>query len=270
MPVTDGVGASEFELWPTHFLEETLGQDAIGSKRDVALIILNSPIASYEYFDRLYRNACFRLCADGGANRLHDLLISSFPEKSIEDALRHAPPDGIHGDLDSLNPLVRRRFEQLGVEVSKDGDLYSTDFGKAVKMVVERMPDVKDVLVFGSIGGRVDQGIGLLHEFYREQKFRHPGISFWLFSEASISTILSPGSTVIHTPLRTGLIKRNVGILPLYGPAVISTQGLEWDVEDWPTGMGGQVSTSNHVIADRITVKTDNHVLFTVQNAVSR
>lgn len=62
-----------------------------------------------------------------------------------------------------------------------------------------------------------------------------------------------------------GLITPNVGILPVYGPARITTHGLEWDVEDWPTHMGGQVSTSNHIVEDQIIVETDNEVLFTVE-----
>ena len=57
-----------------------------------------------------------------------------------------------------------------------------------------------------------------------------------------------------------------VGILPLAGPAVISTEGLEWDVKDWETQFGGQVSTSNHVLPDTqvVTVQTDADVLFTI------
>ena len=266
--LTDGAKA---ELSPTKFLEEkkvqTKPSDDRGSGH-VALIVLNSPISQYQYFYRLYNHANICLCADAGADRLHDLLVGHFPKLEWADALQSAPADIIHGDLDSLSDTVRKRYEQIGVEISKDPDQYSTDFGKAVKKVMERLPNAQDVLVLGSIGGRVDHGIGMLGELYREQKVRHPGVRFWLFSEASVSMILEPGSTIILTPLSGGLIKRSVGILPLYGPAAISTKGLEWDVEDWPTEMGGQMSTSNHIFADRITVTTNNDVLFTVERAV--
>lgn len=259
------------ELRPTDFIKQTesdVNSTNGTSSKATALIILNSPISQFEYFRRLYQHATSRICADGGANRLCELLTHEYPDLNWQDALSHALPDIIHGDLDSLDDAVRKKYEQLGVEVSQDPDQYSTDFGKAIKKTIERAPDAKEVLILGSIGGRVDQGIGLLHELYREQKFRHPDIRFWLFSEASISTILKPGSIAIYTPLESGLIKRNIGILPLYGPATISTQGLEWDVEDWPTAMGGQVSTSNHIMTDRIVINTDNEVLFTVERAV--
>jgi len=261
----ESIDGNVVELHPTRFLE-TQSVKEVRDHGQAALIILNSPLSDLEYFRRLYEHAAFLLCADGGANQLHDLMLSQTDGASVDTAL----PDLIHGDLDSLNDTVRKRYEQLGVEISQDPDQYSTDFGKAVNKVLERLPDVTDVLVLGSLGGRVDQGIGLLHEFYREQKFRHPGLRFWLFSEASVSTLLQAGTTVLHTPLDGGVIKRNIGILPLFGPARIRTEGLEWDVEDWLTEMGGQVSTSNHIMADKITIATDRDVLFTVERVINR
>jgi hypothetical protein len=38
------------------------------------LIILNSPIENFEAFRRVWNNSDYRICADGGANRLHDLF----------------------------------------------------------------------------------------------------------------------------------------------------------------------------------------------------
>ena len=266
MPREDSNDANSIiRLRPTRFLEAQDALNGVSQHAATALVVLNSPISDFDYFIRLYSNASFCICADGGANRLHELLTTQFSKLDWPDALHHALPDVIHGDLDSLDATVQQRYEQIGVEISKDPDQYSTDFGKAVKKLIERVPDVRDVLVMGSIGGRLDQGIGLLGEFYREQKIKHPSLRFWLFSEASISTTLSPGRSSIHTPLGNGLIKKKMGILPVYGPAVISTEGLEWDVQDWPTEMGGQMSTSNHIAADCITIWTNNDVMFTVQ-----
>jgi thiamine pyrophosphokinase len=66
------------------------------------------------------------------------------------------------------------------------------------------------------------------------------------------------------------LVTPNVGILPVYGRAVVSTRGLEWDVEGWDTEMGGQVSSSNHVVEEWVEVTTDREVLFTVERRVGR
>ena len=254
------------QLKPTYFLEPPPEKP----DETTALIILNCPISGCEYFHRLYQHSAFCLCVDGGANRLHDVLKAQYPRLQSLDALRQALPDAIHGDLDSLKDNVRQLYEEADVEITEDPDQYSTDFDKAMKKVTERLPNVETILVLGSIGGRVDQGIGLLHELYSQQRDRGSNVQLWLFSEASVSTVIQPGSTTIETPLKTGLIERNMGILPLYGPANITTKGLEWDVEDWPTEMGGQVSTSNHIVADRITITTDRHVLFTVERAIER
>lgn len=240
------------------------------NKAFTALIILNTPISDFTFFRRLYDHAGYIVCADGGANRLHDLLINEFPDQDVTKALEIASPDAIHGDLDSLEDHVRMSYERIGAPISLDPDQYTTDFQKAIKKTVEQKPSVQNVLVLGSVSGRVDQGIGLLHEMYREQNFNHPELTFWLFSEASISLVLRPGTTTLHTPLKGGLITRNAGILPLYGKASISIKGFEWDVVDWQTEMGGQVSTSNHIVADEVTISTDVSVLFTIERKVGR
>ncbi|KAK3070608.1 thiamine pyrophosphokinase [Teratosphaeriaceae sp. CCFEE 6253] len=263
-------GEATVELRPTQYLE-TRSDNTIhpDTNETAGLIILNSPISEFSYLQRLYQRTCFRVCADGGANRLYDAVTSQSESSDWEAALRSLVPDLIHGDLDSLRDTVRKRYEHIGVEVSRDPDQYSTDFGKCVKKCTELVPGVRDILVLGSVGGRVDQGIGLLHELYREQVLRHPRVRFWLFTEASVSTVLSPGTTIIHTPLSGGSITPNIGVLPLYGPATITTKGLEWDVADWVTEMGGQVSTSNHITAEQITVTTDREVIFTVERSGS-
>lgn len=161
---------------------------------------------------------------------------------------------------------MKHYYNDHGVMISRDGDQYSTDFGKAIKILLNQDSSVHDILVLGTIAGRLDQGIGLLGELYREQNSENrDGLRFWLFSESNISFILEKGKTVIHTPLNEGLITENVGILPVYGPARVTTSGLEWDVEDWPTQMGGQMSTSNHIKRDQIVIETDAEVLFTME-----
>ncbi|KAK6439652.1 thiamine pyrophosphokinase [Oleoguttula sp. CCFEE 5521] len=239
------------ELWPTRFLHSPSAKATASFPipSEIALIILNSPLTDYETFKRLYSRASMVICADGGANRLYDLLVSKFSDHAWNIALQKHLPSLIHGDLDSLTANVRSCYGELGVSITKDPDQYSTDFGKSINQIVFHQSNVRNVLVLGSLGGRVDQGIGLLHELYREQVTRHP----------------DPGTTVIHLPQDTGLVGKNVGILPVYGKAVIRTKGLEWDVQDWETEMGGMMSTSNHVLGEEVEIECDREVLFTVE-----
>lgn len=271
------------------FEQEPLGMAAFASHNDIssfflrkspakdrALVILNQPIADRDLLHRLWISSSYRICVDGGANRLHDLLG---PLGGPDDDQRHNYlPDAIHGDLDSLTPPVSDYYISKGVAVTHDPDQFSTDFNKAVRRVVSRAEVTRDVIILGTIGGRLDQGIGLLSEMSREQ-IRFPHLKFWLVSEESISFILDsqqpqenpapePGAKVKHLIMglkSRGVFTPNVGILPLWGPASITTRGLEWDVEDWPTEMGGQVSTSNHVMKEEVTIEVAGRVLFTIE-----
>ena len=153
----------------------------------------------------------------------------------------------------------------------------------------------KNVVVLGGLGGRVDQGLGLLGEMAREEERAAGKIKFWLVSERSVSWILHPSISTASpngieksledwhriqlSPYQNASMRQkgdggashlftpNIGIIPIFGPAEISTTGLEWDVTDWPTHMGGNVSTSNHLVEEHGIVKiwTTERVLFTVE-----
>jgi thiamine pyrophosphokinase len=163
---------------------------------------------------------------------------------------------------------VRTYYADRGVEVSQDRDQYSTDFGKAMIKILSQSSasTSRETLVLGTLAGRVDQGLGLLHEMIREED-KDPNLRLWLFSETNISIILRKGRNVLQGLLSSELFTENVGIVPIYGPAVITTSGLEWDVHEWDTQMGHQVSTSNHVKADKVQIHTNAPVLFTIERA---
>jgi thiamine pyrophosphokinase len=166
---------------------------------------------------------------------------------------------------------VRTYYANLGVDVSQDRDQYSTDFGKAMLKISaqDTQTPTRETVVLGTIGGRVDQGLGLLHELIREEN-KDPSLRLWLFSETNITIVLRKGRTALQGLLSSKLFTENVGIVPIYGPATITTSGLEWDVDEWYTQMGHQVSTSNHVKADEVRIDTNAPVLFTIERAPMR
>ena len=57
-----------------------------------------------------------------------------------------------------------------------------------------------------------------------------------------------------------------VGIIPLKEPSRISTRGLVWDVQDWETCIGGNLSTNNQIKPETrsIEIETTKDVLFTI------
>lgn len=125
-----------------------------------------------------------------------------------------------------------------------------------------------DIIILSTLAGRVDQGLGLLHELLREslkpRSQPQQPVRLWLLTDQSLTFLLLPGKSTINS-LSATIFTKNIGILPIYGKAIVSTKGMEWDVQDWETEMGGMVSTSNHVLGDEVVIVTDRVVLFTIE-----
>lgn len=179
---------------------------------------------------------------------------------------------------------MQSHYEGLGVNVVQDCDQYSTDFTKCLAYLQKHAPSSTagqlDILILGGLGGRVDQAFSQIHHLYlmaRDYSSTQEAGNLYLVSEESLTFILQPGRNVIHTPgtrmhsTRSNdadnILEENVGIIPLSGPARITTKGLEWDVQDWPTEIGGQLSTSNHIRDEVVEVDGSVAVLFTLELA---
>jgi thiamine pyrophosphokinase len=60
------------DLDPSVFLA---ANDPERSANPPDLLILNQPITDFATFSRLWKHSQYRICADGGANRLHDMFV---------------------------------------------------------------------------------------------------------------------------------------------------------------------------------------------------
>jgi thiamine pyrophosphokinase len=197
-------------------------------------------------------------------------------------------PRAVVGDFDSIRPEVLEYFVDVNCRIRKDSDQYKTDFGKALQhcydLPAPRLSpqawtatpggdDPKfDYVVLGSLSGRVDQGIGTLHEMYREVKSK-PWLRLWLISDRNVTFLLPPGTSKVVGLMSKDengekVFTRNAGIIPLFGEAVISLKGFEWDVTDWESSLGTQISSSNHVVQPEVEIKTDVWILFTIERNV--
>ncbi|CAM1510920.1 Fc.00g084330.m01.CDS01 [Cosmosporella sp. VM-42] len=250
------MSTESFEWRPARLLQD------YGSPRDFALLVLNQPLKNGVTLRKLWKNSAVRVAADGGANRLHKL--SSFHGKFSNLQV-------IIGDLDSVTPAVRDFYscQPTPATIIHDADQESTDFGKAINWIRQQYPPGMDIVALGGIGGRVDQGISQLHHLYRFQDdATYTTGRLYLLSGSSLTFLLKAGkhSIQVREDGEHDVFGKYVGIIPLKDPARISTQGLEWDVTNWETQIGGKLSTSNHVLPDTQTVQieTDNDVLFTI------
>ncbi|MCJ1321576.1 hypothetical protein MMC15_006921 [Xylographa vitiligo] len=232
-------------------------------------------------------------------SRQHDIaLVRDVPIcPPTQPLITKQIPHAVCGDMDSVHPDVLEHYSNLGTKVYRDPDQYSTDLTKCLRHLSSpewkqytfrhwdryqtlarkakqhevskqssvSLDDTLDVLVVGSLGGRADQAFSLIHHLYAVDE--DPQIQcgdVYLLTPESVIFLLRKGRNRIHTPVAKSQLGENVGIIPVSKPAVISTQGLEWDVQEWRTEFGKQVSTSNHVRREEVEVTTTERVLFTV------
>jgi thiamine pyrophosphokinase len=261
-----------------------------------AIVILNTPINA-NAFNAVINNATLVVCADGGANNLHDYYYGKDNIEELDPEDDRRLPDAIIGDLDSIRPAVMSSFSNKFVRIVKESDQNSTDFAKCLHWLrreyistrecggssipsshlpTNEFPSRLDVIVLGDISGRLDQGLSLLHYLYlaKADESLLDG-TIYLLSSQSLTFILSPGPNIIHFPQPSETFSENVGIIPLSGPTTITTRGLEWDVTNWATQLGsGMMSTSNHIRAENVEIEVHvrddesvNLPLFTVELA---
>lgn len=78
---------------------ETLSATDDESPSRMSMVIINSPYIDFKIVQRLWSASRFKICADGGANRLYFGVQ--------EHERRQYIPDYVVGDLDSLENEVR-------------------------------------------------------------------------------------------------------------------------------------------------------------------
>jgi thiamine pyrophosphokinase len=279
--------------------------DNPANHKGFALIALNQPLELPSViYRRLWDNAIYHIAADGGANRVYEKNHSTpfnaqSPHSSLTEekkANNYLDIDTVIGDFDSMDSGLKQYFKNKGTEIIRDDDQYSTDFTKAVKYAktFERPTDSEwspssgthqaklknakslqtplNIMCLGGLGGRVDQGLSQLHHLYMfQQEPNYSSGKMFLVSSEAITFVLKTGKHKIKVRDGSHLIRlgKHVGIIPIKEPSVITTNGLEWDVTDWATEFGGQISTSNHVKDDWAFIETTKDVIFTIDLVIN-
>ncbi|VDB88429.1 unnamed protein product [Peniophora sp. CBMAI 1063] len=249
--------ATEARHWATPFLsghhDEHRAQDA----RPLALIILNQPF-SLGLLRRVWNASSWRACADGGANRLYDVLTSASVPTS------NYLPDLIKGDLDSLRDDVRRHYFDQDIPVIKDSNEYTTDLMKCLESLqeLEKEGQTYDVLLLGGLSGRLDQTVHTLHYLH---KLRRTGRRVFAVTDDNVGWVLDAGEhyiTIDHAALG-----KTCGLLPVgVDSTILSTKGLEWNLDEAESSFEGLVSTSNHLMPGQdVWVRTSRPIWWTAE-----
>ncbi|KAI9512054.1 thiamine pyrophosphokinase Thi80 [Russula earlei] len=248
-----------------------------------ALIILNQPF-SEPLLRRLWHASDWRCCADGGANRLHDLLLLSGSDDDDDDNNNNNDPDprgraNTNGDLDSVRESVRRYYETRGVPVVQDDDLDTTDLMKCVRSLQEKeMADGLDVggppprlhrafldayvftppfpfspqtaphdlVLLGGLSGRLDQTVHTLSFLH---KLRNSGRRIFAVTDENV------GWGKHRISIDHSILGPTCGLLPVgVDSTVLTTTGLRWNLTGQTSGFDGLMSTSNHLVPGEDTV----------------
>lgn len=234
------------------------------SESSMVLVLLNYRLPRFT--PRLWSQACKRVCADGGANRLYDELPQFFP-RDDPDAVRHShTPDVIIGDLDSVRADVKDYYLKLGatvVDESKDQD--TTDLHKCLRYIRDCTPGLDKsklkVLVVGALGGRFDHEAANIN-------------ALWTFANSLRIVLLGEESSLLLLPtgykheihVNESFEGPHCGLVPIGAPSLsTTTTGLRWNLDETPMSFGGLISTCNLIDKKVVTVVSDVHLLWTTE-----
>ena len=162
-------------------------------------------------------------------------------------------------------------YMKKGAEVVEDKDQCATDLMKTLagmsKIHREKASDkIIDIALLGGLEGRADQALSQLHQLYLTSSTKPQGAGdIYLITSTSIILLLDRGLNRIHVPVGSRLFTENVGIIPLAGPATLTTNGFEWNLNDDELRFGKFISTSNHIKQDIVDVETNEPVIFTLE-----
>ncbi|KAJ7707769.1 thiamine pyrophosphokinase Thi80 [Mycena rosella] len=240
--------------WKTDFLQTQITSETTPKR---ALVILNQPF-SEGLFLRLWSSSQWHCCADGGANRLFDVVDSAQRTLFL--------PDLIKGDLDSIRNDVKDFYISHGVPVVEDADQDSTDLMKCVSAVQDLETEQQseyDIVLLGGLSGRLDQTIHTLSYLHKLRKTRK---RIFAVTDDNVGWVLDGGEHIIH--IDHSILGPTCGLLPVgIASTLLSTTGLRWNLWNQPSSFDGLVSTSNHLVPteDTVWIRTSNPIWWTAE-----
>lgn len=211
-----------------------------GGLRSV-LIFANGELDDTDWIRPYVADAAAIIAADGGMRHLQSLGIR--PNLIIGD-LDSLPSDALPEPIDGMVNVLR-------YPEAKD----ETDLELALLYVSEHYPGMQ-VLVFGGVGGRLDQTLANL------MLAAHPRLANTSvrFVEKRESAWLIREQTTI-----TGGKGDRVSLLPIGGPAhVAATTGLRWPLRDEVLAFGPARGISNEMTAEIATVRLHSGLLLCI------
>lgn len=229
------------------------------------MIILNKKYpddSTDRVFKKLWQDATYRACVDGGANYLYDIQQHSNIERALE------MPNLICGDFDSIRPEVKDYFSNHnGVEVLRTPNQDLTDFSKCVELLGQKirskMVDIDLIVALSGRQDRCDHAMGNISTLYKAPKLLPNTTRLCLIYGCSYVTLLQNGKTILD--VMTNHEGNWCGLVPVGHPAIVNATGLKWNMQNFKLDFGEIISTSNELDGSGVvSVDTDFPLIWTM------
>ena len=208
-------------------------------------IILNGEIQDYQITSNIIKenNYDFIICADGGANHAYNMNIV---------------PNYIIGDLDSIDSVVKKYFENQHVEFKKFPEKKDeTDTELCIYLANEL--GATHIDFYGALGGRIDHMIANINLLYYT---RSMGLTVRIMTCKEEMYIAINEELVIE-----GLIGDTVSVIPIYKDAKgVTLKGFEWALYNHTMEYGKPLGISNIMIEKICSIRVDEGSLLVVRN----
>jgi thiamine pyrophosphokinase len=164
-------------------------------------------------------------------------------------------PDVIVGDLDSLPPDQRRHLETSGCRIiSFPARKDETDLELALHYAAAE--GATEIVVLAALGGRLDQTVANVMLLTMPEL---RGIDVRIMEEAQEAFLIDDKATI------EGEVGDTLSLIPLGGDAVgVTTEGLEWPLEEDTLHFGPARGVSNVLAANRAQVCLEDGLLLCI------
>ncbi|CAG9314580.1 unnamed protein product [Blepharisma stoltei] len=223
----------------------TVNLSWLESNEQIDIIVLNTNnLSSFnEIYYEIYERAVNIIAADGAANLIRESLMQRNGNQI---------PTIIVGDMDSISEETKEYFEEV-IQIY-DSDQDTTDFQKALGYVNNERPTI----VIGDLGGRMDHSLHAISVLFDPN---HADKSIYLYNSQNLAFPVFKGTTRII--FASKIPWKYFGMIPLCGPAVLTTEGFKWNFNSTLSEIGGIVSACNEVLENQVVIEGDKNILFT-------
>ncbi|MCB2206267.1 thiamine diphosphokinase [bacterium] len=192
-----------------------------------SLLVCNGELAAPDVVRQLASRADSIVCADGGANAMHELGIL---------------PDTVIGDFDSIRDDVQQSLSERGVELLHLTRQDDTDLEKALMLLRDR--SVPRVIVLGATGKQLDHSFGNFSILKRYIDRMH----IVLFDSAFRVDFVRSGASY------RGRAGDRVSLVPFPRAEEVTYTGLRYPLDAATLELGEREGTCNEALGEAFDV----------------